>query len=92
MRGQPIFRLQASCQPADLAAAAPTLTELDLRGNLLWRQPLESLVGCFGSWPALKTLRLGLKEVYEKNPATPASTAEKVEAIRACLPKDCVLE
>eukprot|EP00931_Biecheleriopsis_adriatica_P109308 TRINITY_DN83569_c0_g1_i1.p1 TRINITY_DN83569_c0_g1~~TRINITY_DN83569_c0_g1_i1.p1 ORF type:complete len:374 (-),score=74.60 TRINITY_DN83569_c0_g1_i1:74-1195(-) len=90
MRGD--FGPQTSCQLADLAAAAPKLTDLNLSGNLLWRQPRDTLTGCLRAFPLLKTLKLGLKEVYVKMPAAPAWKPDIVESIRACLPKDCLLE
>lgn len=92
LRGPTTLGPQISCQLAELAAATPRLTHVDLRGNLLWRQTRDTLTGMIGAWPELQALRLGQGEVDEKDPTAAAWTADTIEAIRAHLPEGCGFE
>ena len=90
-----------------LAKKLPSLTELDLSGNLLWRQPKSSLTGCFGKLKQLKLLVIGLdetrmscssrgeKESLRGSPDAAnegwAGKEDVVAAVRACLPAGCEL-
>jgi hypothetical protein len=103
MRGAASGGPEDTCQFADLAAAAPGLTSLDLSGNLLTRVPDEDyefsaggsiqmgfLAAMVRSLPKLKCVRLGLQD-EETSLGKACWSVQQVEKIRAALPAGCIM-